>query len=84
MTERTDRHREIATKIAIRAGRGADEQYVAAWLATVCAEERAEFTRLIREKLAEPDVSATADQHLIGFKSGWRIAIRRVLDELSE
>jgi hypothetical protein len=28
MTVPTDRHREIATKIAIRAGRGADEQYV--------------------------------------------------------
>jgi hypothetical protein len=48
------------------------------------AEERAEFARLVREKLTVPDVSATAAEHLIGFKSGWRTAIRRVLDELSE
>jgi hypothetical protein len=55
MTERTDRHREIATKIAIRAGRGADEQYVgyvAAWLATACAEERERCAaELVRQHL---------------------------------
>jgi hypothetical protein len=54
MTVPTERHREIATKIAIRAGRGANEQYVsyvASWLATVRAEERERIARLVERGL---------------------------------
>jgi hypothetical protein len=44
MTEPTDRLREIATKIVVKyIDRGANKEivgYVAAWLATACAEER--------------------------------------------
>ena len=47
MSEPTDRHREIATKIVVKyIDRGANKEivgYVAAWLATVCAEERERF-----------------------------------------
>jgi hypothetical protein len=52
MSEPTDRHREIATKIVVKyIDRGANKQYVgyvAACLATVCAEERERCVEAIR------------------------------------
>jgi hypothetical protein len=57
MTEPTDRHREIATKIVVRyIDRRANKEivgYVAAWLATVCAEERERCAKIADKYAAE-------------------------------
>lgn len=45
---------------------------------------RERLTRAFRELMERPDVSATHPDHLIGFKDGWRAAVRRALDELPE
>ena len=65
MTVPTDRHREIATKIVVKyIDRGANKEivgYVAAWLATVCAEERAELARLAQsEEMVEKIVNESS------------------------
>jgi hypothetical protein len=57
---------------------------VARFLAAARAEERERCAKRISALAAEPDVSATADEHLIGFKSGWHTAIRRAVGEISE